>query len=317
MVSHRSKSAIDKLCENIRNADLNEFKTLDFDNLNKEEKNKIEESMYAMMVEYKNTPLELDSTMPNELYKIVENKWHFYLQMEREIREYLTKGKIIKANKRHNRKFSPKNREIFILQNKIEDVVHKSTQLWKKIYKTIDDVYEEEYKVEAKSKRKEEKEIEEKKKKDKGEKEKKGEEGKVEEENKRKEEKESTKGEDKETIEKQEEQSVQDTQMPPPSPTHATITPLETIIVTDVSGTSFQNINPLTAKELSKILDQSTQQARLCTNPLLDSVDENNKVVEDPSRVKVKTQEPPLVSKATTLLLLPPPPPSSIVSDVL
>ena len=57
------------------------------------------------MVEYKYTPLELDSTMSKELYKLVENKWHFCLQMEKEIREStlarvfpdLTKGQITKA----------------------------------------------------------------------------------------------------------------------------------------------------------------------------------------------------------------------------
>ena len=40
-----------------------------------------------MMAEYKNTPLELDNIMPKELYEIVENKWHYCLQMEKEIRE--------------------------------------------------------------------------------------------------------------------------------------------------------------------------------------------------------------------------------------
>ena len=37
-----------------------------------------------MMAEYKNTPLELDNTMPKELYEIVENKWHYFLQIEKE-----------------------------------------------------------------------------------------------------------------------------------------------------------------------------------------------------------------------------------------
>ena len=59
--------------------------------------------------------------------------------------------------------------------------------------------------------------------------------------------------------EKQEEQGVQDTQMPPPSPPHVTITPIETLIVKDVTDTSCQNINPLTIEHISKILDQSTQ----------------------------------------------------------
>ena len=87
MVSHSPKSVIDKLCVNIRKANLNGLKTLNFNKLNKEEKKKIEESMYIMMEKYKHTPLELDSTMPKELYKIVANKSHFCLQMEKEIRE--------------------------------------------------------------------------------------------------------------------------------------------------------------------------------------------------------------------------------------
>ena len=56
VVSHPPKSAIDKLCENIRKANLNDLKTLDFNKINKEEKNKIEESMYSMIAEYKYTP---------------------------------------------------------------------------------------------------------------------------------------------------------------------------------------------------------------------------------------------------------------------
>ena len=108
--------------------------------------------MYIMMTKYKHTRLELDSTMPKELYKIVADKWHFCLQTEKEIREStlaillpdLTKGQITKANKRHNNKFSPKNRAFCILQNKIEDVVSECTKLWKSIYKSIDYVFNEE-----------------------------------------------------------------------------------------------------------------------------------------------------------------------------
>ena len=55
--------------------------------------------------------------------------------MEKEIAELtiarvlpdLTKGQIAKTNKRNNRKFSPKYRAFCILQNKIEDIVSKST----------------------------------------------------------------------------------------------------------------------------------------------------------------------------------------------
>ena len=116
MVSHPPKSTIDKLCEKIRKLELNDLKALDFNKLNREEQNKIEELVYAMMVEYKKTPVELDNTMPKEIYKVVEEKWHYCLQMEKEIRETtlaivmpdLTKGQKTKENKMHNRKFSPK-----------------------------------------------------------------------------------------------------------------------------------------------------------------------------------------------------------------
>lgn len=100
----------------------------------------VEELVYTMMEKFKNTPLELDNTMLEELYSIVENKWH--LNMEKEIREStlahvipkLTKGKIIMENKKHGRKFAPKYRAFNILYNKIEDVVKKSDLMWKVIY---------------------------------------------------------------------------------------------------------------------------------------------------------------------------------------
>ena len=87
------------------------------------------------MEKFKNTPLELYKTMPKELYSIVENKWHYCLNVEKEIREStlacvmpkLTKGQITKENKKHGRKFAPKYKDFNILQNNIEDVVKKST----------------------------------------------------------------------------------------------------------------------------------------------------------------------------------------------
>ena len=113
-----------------------------------------------MMAEFKNTPLELDNTMPRELYEIVENKWHYCLKMEKEIKEStlaqvmpdLKRGQITKANKKRGGKFAPKYRAFSILKNKIEDVVNKSTKLWKSIYKLIDDKDEEANKVEASAK---------------------------------------------------------------------------------------------------------------------------------------------------------------------
>ena len=109
------------------------------------------------------------------------------------------------------------------------------------MYKKIEDVFEEEYKEQASTKPKERR--------------KRGEEKtevekKVEEEENR----------DRST-EIQQDQIVQDTQLPPPSPPHSTDTPAEVIEIKDVVDTSCQNINPLTAKDLTKILDQTTLQA--------------------------------------------------------
>ena len=68
--------------------------------------------------------------------------WHYCLKMEKEIRESTlaqvmpdpTRGQLKKGNKKHSGKFTPKYRAFNILQNKIEDVVKKSTQIWKLIY---------------------------------------------------------------------------------------------------------------------------------------------------------------------------------------
>ena len=66
-----------------------------------------------------------------------------------------------------------------------------------------------------------------------------------------------------------------------------------------------------------KDLDQSTQVARLCTSPILVSVDELQKLVAASKYVKVKTQEPPLTTQTTRLLFLPPPSPPKVVTDAL
>ena len=95
-----------------------------------------------MMAKFKTTPLELDDSIPKELSSLIENKWHYCLQMERDMREStlarvmpdLSKGQITKASKKYASKFAPKYRAFSILQNQIEDVVKKSTQIWKVIY---------------------------------------------------------------------------------------------------------------------------------------------------------------------------------------
>ena len=62
--------------------------------------------------------------------------------MEKEIREStlaqvmpeLTRGQITKANKKHGTKFTRKYRGFSSLQKNIEDVIKKSTKMWKLIY---------------------------------------------------------------------------------------------------------------------------------------------------------------------------------------
>ena len=119
MVSHASKFDLEKICDNIKdNVDFTGLKSVDFGKLSREEKNMAKESIYTMMAKFKTTPLELDNSIPKYLYSIIENKWHYCLNMEKEIREStlarvmpeLRKGQITKAIKKHGRKFSPKYR---------------------------------------------------------------------------------------------------------------------------------------------------------------------------------------------------------------
>ena len=105
--------------------------------------------------------------------------------------------------------------------------------------------------------------------------------------------------------------------MPPPSPPHATITLAEIIEIEDFIDTSCQNINPLTTEDLSKILHQSTQQAQLCTSPVLVSVDELQRAVAAPQREKVKPKEQSFTYTTTKILLLPPPSPPKAITNEL
>ena len=82
MVSHKPKFDLENLCENIKNnANLSGLKNIDFEKLKREEKNQVEEALYAMMFKLKNIPLELANTIPKSLYDIVEQKWHYCLNL--------------------------------------------------------------------------------------------------------------------------------------------------------------------------------------------------------------------------------------------
>ena len=197
------------------------------------------------MAKFKTTPLELDNSIPKDLYSIIKNKWHYYLNMEKKIREStlarvmpkLTKGQITKERKKHGRKFSPKYRAFNILQNNIEDFVNKSTKIWKLIYGLTTMKLGEEDPLEDKDNEEEEEN-------DKEEEEKKELREKIVEETQQKIDKVAT------VEQKQQEQSVQDTQLPPLSPPHDTSTLAATITVKDISNNSSQNINQLIAEDL-------------------------------------------------------------------
>ena len=104
--------------------------------------NQVEESIYAMMETFKKTPIEIANSLGKELFDRVEQKWQYSLNIERQIRETtlaqvmpeLDKETMAKALKKHSRKFSPKYRAFNILQNKVEDVVQKTTLIWKSLY---------------------------------------------------------------------------------------------------------------------------------------------------------------------------------------
>ena len=128
------------------------------------------------------------------------------------------------------------------------------------------------------------------------------EEGKKEKEEKNKEEveKEIVKGDKAIDEEQHQEQSVQDTQLPPPSPPHTTPTPIESVTIKDVPDTSSQKINPLTIDDLKNILHQTTLQSQLCKNLVLVSVEELQKIVVKITKKKVNPQLPPSHTQTTT-----------------
>ena len=108
---------------------------------------------------------------------------------------------------------------------------------------------------------------------------------------------------------------MQDTQLPPASPPHSTIILAKTIKIKDVIDTTSQNINPLIVEDLSKILEQSTHQAQLCTNPILVSAEELQKTVDKVKEGEVQPQEPPQVTQTIGLSLIPLPSPPRITME--
>ena len=95
----------------------------------------------------------------------------------------------------------------------------------------------------------------------------------------------------------------------PSNPPHSTELPKEMVQIKDVVDTSSQDIDPLTTEDLTKILDQETHQAQLCTNPILVNIEELQKLVDKAKKGEVKPQEPPKITQTTGLSFIPPPSP--------
>lgn len=143
VVSHNPSSDIDNLCENVNNkADLSGFAHVVFDKLGKIDQNKVEDAIYEMMDTFKTPPIDISSSLLKSVYDRVELKWQYSLTTERQIRETtlarvihaLDKEKMKKEMNKFKGIFSPKYRAFNILQNKFEEVIKQSTQIWKVIY---------------------------------------------------------------------------------------------------------------------------------------------------------------------------------------
>ena len=124
MVSHHPSLDLDNICEKIKNnANLSGLSHIKFDTLKKVEINQVEESIYAMIETFKQTPVEISNSLPKELSNRVEKKWQYSLNIERQIRETalarvmskLDREIMAKELKKHTRKFAPKYRAFNIL----------------------------------------------------------------------------------------------------------------------------------------------------------------------------------------------------------
>ena len=187
----------------------------------------------------------------------------------------LSKAQIAKAMKKYAIRFVPKYRSFNILQNNIEDVMEKFTQMWKITYGLAIVKEGEHEPIEVKDDDNNE--------------------GTIEGDTKMKVDDQAIV-----EVEQQEKKSAQDTQLPNVNPQQITSVNTKIVTVKDVSNLIAQNINPLTEEDLKKILDQSTLYTKLCDNPILVSVDELQKIMTNTKREDVNTQEPPTITHQVT-----------------
>ena len=100
VVTHNPLLDLENLCKNVKNSvELSWLTHINFDNLGKVEKHQVEEAIYGMMEKFKKTPLEIANSMPKSLYDIVEKKWYYCLNLERQIRETTLSQVVPKINK--------------------------------------------------------------------------------------------------------------------------------------------------------------------------------------------------------------------------
>lgn len=76
MPSHIHQLTMDKILHNIKIiVGLVGFKQINFENLNNEEKERVEEEMLEMLCTFKMTPLQIGNLISKELYNIIDQKW--------------------------------------------------------------------------------------------------------------------------------------------------------------------------------------------------------------------------------------------------
>ena len=138
-----NKSQVDNLCDNIKNnVDLTGFKKLHFEKLSKEEKTRIQETMYHMMWTLKKVPIEITKKLPRRLRILIDQRWFGCLLNERNLREATLAQLLIdlgskemkKHVEKHRGKFNLKYQAFKILQGKFDEVAHQTKQKWKVIF---------------------------------------------------------------------------------------------------------------------------------------------------------------------------------------
>ena len=83
-----TKLEVDILCDKIKNnVDLSDLKKFHFEKLSKDDKTKIEESIYQMLWTFKKVPMEIIEKLPRRLSIGIDQRWSMCLVKEREVRE--------------------------------------------------------------------------------------------------------------------------------------------------------------------------------------------------------------------------------------